>query len=188
MVTLLSVQLIWVCFLNDTIDNFLVMRRGWARLPHSLEILMALTHALAVRLIPLKHWEVSHVCQIEQGDRNSRWIESGLSVLSGSLRFLRLDSLPLASFCDTWQNFLEFDLNHVDRVPTFGNAWLNLLFSLLELRIILCHVHLGQLVAELLLSLHDRLELNEYASRHVEKVVLGIKLLLVIPETSAPLT
>ena len=46
---------------------------------------------------------------------------------------------------------------------------------------------MGQLVAELLLSLHDWLELDEDASRHVEEVVLGVQLLLLSPDTTAPL-
>ena len=47
---------------------------------------------------------------------------------------------------------------------------------------------MGQLVAELLLSLHDWLELDEDASRHVEEVVLRIQLLLLGPDAAAPLT
>ena len=47
---------------------------------------------------------------------------------------------------------------------------------------------MSQLVAELLLSLHDRLELDEDASRHVEEVVLRIQLLLLGPDAAAPLT
>lgn len=47
---------------------------------------------------------------------------------------------------------------------------------------------MSQLVAELLLSLHDRLELDEDASRHVEEVILSVQLLLLGPDAAAPLT
>ena len=65
---------------------------------------------------------------------------------------------------------------------------LKLLLPLRVLGIILSQVHLSQLVAELLLSLHDRLELDEDASRHVEEVVLSVKLLLLGSDAAAPLT
>ena len=47
---------------------------------------------------------------------------------------------------------------------------------------------MSQLVAELLLSLHDWLELDEDASRHVEEVVLSVQLLLLGPDAATPFT
>ena len=47
---------------------------------------------------------------------------------------------------------------------------------------------LSELVAELLLRLHDRLQLDEDGRRHMEEVVLGVQLLVVFPEFTATLT
>ncbi len=54
---------------------------------------------------------------------------------------------------------------------------------------ILAHAaQVGQLVAELLFSFHNGLQLDKDGGGHMEEVVLGIKLLVLFPQALAPLT
>ena len=93
----------------------------------------------------------------------------------------------LANLLDTVQNLLQLDLHHANSVTALCDASLKLLAPLVVGRLFSCLVKLGKLVAELLLSLHHRLQLDEDRGGHVEEIVLRIQLLVVVAQASTPL-
>ena len=57
--------------------------------------------------------------------------------------------------------FFELDLHDADRVPALANALLDLQLLAVVLLVMGCHIEVGELVAELLLGLHNWFEFDE---------------------------
>ena len=83
---------------------------------------------------------------------------------------------------DFIKNLFEFDLHDADSVSALSDALLNLLSLTLVLTASCLFIQLSKLEAELLFRFHHRLQLDKYRRRHVEEVVLTIKLLVILPE------
>ena len=86
------------------------------------------------------------------------------------------------------EHLLELDLHDGDGVAALGDAGLELLAAEVVVSLAALLVELGELVAQLLLSLHHGLQLDKYGRRHVEEVVLSVQLLVLVPQFSAPFT
>ena len=64
---------------------------------------------------------------------------------------------------DALEHFLEFDLHDADSVSALRDSLFKLLLLVEIVWVFLIFVQIGQLVAKLLFSDHDRLELDEYS-------------------------
>ena len=89
---------------------------------------------------------------------------------------------------DLVQDLLEFDFHDTDCVSALSDALLNLFSLALVVTGSCFSIQFSKLETELLFSFHHRLQLDKNRRRHVEEIVLSIKLLVFLPELAALLT